>query len=178
MHNQKNGVRKNRKPLSLRQIVLFGLLGAMTFAAKMVMSGLPNIEPVSLFILVFAAVFGWKCLYPTYLYVTMEFLYFGIGFWNINYLYVWLVPAVLGVLLRKLHNPIWWALASGIFGLAFGLLCAPVYAFVGGGIRYAWKWWLAGFSFDITHGIGNFVMALLLFFPLRELLQKLYSKIR
>ena len=42
--------------LSLGEMVLFGMLGALTFAAKYAMSALPNIEPVSLFIMVFAAV--------------------------------------------------------------------------------------------------------------------------
>ena len=154
------------------------MLGAVTFGAKVAMSALPNIEPVSLFILVFAVVFGWKCLYPIYLYVAMEMLFFGIGFWNINYLYVWTILATAAILLRKMQHPLLWALLSGLFGLAFGLLCAPVYAFVGGNIQYAWKWWLAGFTFDISHGAGNFVMALLLFVPLRKLLEKLYAKMQ
>lgn len=168
----------DKKRLSLRQIALFGMLGAVTFGAKVAMSPLPNIEPVSLFVLVFAVVFGWKCLYPVYLYVVMELLYFGIGFWNINYLYVWAILACVAVLLRRIHNPLFWALLSCLFGLAFGLLCAPVYAFVGGNIQYAWKWWLAGVSFDVTHAIGNFVMTLVLFVPLRRLLEKLYTKIQ
>ena len=167
-----------KSKLTLRQIALFGMLGAVTFGAKVAMSALPNIEPVSLFILVFAAVFGWKCLYPIYLYVMMELLCFGIGFWNINYLYVWAILAAAAILLRKMQHPLLWALLSGLFGLAFGLFCAPVYAFVGGNIQYAWKWWLAGLTFDISHAAGNFVMALVLFVPLRNLLNKLYAKLQ
>ena len=75
-------------------MVLFAILGAMTFAAKYVMSFLPNIEPVSLMVMLFAVVFGWKALYPIYLYVLMEVLFYGISLWNINYLYIWAVLAV------------------------------------------------------------------------------------
>ena len=46
--------------LPLREIVLFGVLGALTFALQVVMGPLPNIEPVSLLVLLFGAVFGWK----------------------------------------------------------------------------------------------------------------------
>ena len=60
--------------LSLRQIALFGVLAALTFGAKVAMSGLPNIEPVSLMVMLFAVVFGWKGLYPVALYVLMEVL--------------------------------------------------------------------------------------------------------
>ena len=44
-------------------MVLFAVLGALTFAAKYVMSFLPNIEPVSLMVMLFAGVFGKKWAY-------------------------------------------------------------------------------------------------------------------
>ena len=50
------------------------MLGALTFGAKVAMALLPNIEPVSLFFLLFGAVFGRKALYPVFLYVVMEIL--------------------------------------------------------------------------------------------------------
>ena len=74
------------KKLTVRQVILFGILGALTFALKLGMAALPNIEPVSLLIMVFATVFGLKALYPVYIYVAMEVLYFGLGTWNICYL--------------------------------------------------------------------------------------------
>lgn len=149
----------------------------MTFALQVVMSPLPNIEPVSLLTLVFMAVFGWKGLYPVYVYVVMDILYFGLGTWNINYLYVWAVLAVAAFFLRKMESPLGWALLSAGFGLAFGLLCAPVSLFMGGW-AYAVSWWISGIPFDLMHCAGNFVMALLLFKPLRLLLEKLYSRMR
>ena len=139
------------------------------------MSGLPNIEPVSLMVMLFAVVFGWKALYPVCLYVLLEVLLYGISFWNLNYLYIWTVLAVVAIAMRKLQNPLWWAALSGLFGLAFGLLCSPVYMVIGG-FDYGIRWWLAGIPFDVTHAIGNFVIALMLFVPLRKLLTKLYRK--
>ena len=161
--------------LNLRQIALFGVLAALTFGAKVAMSGLPNIEPVSLMVMLFAVVFGWKGLYPVYLYVLMEVLLYGISLWNINYLYIWTVLFALAMLMRRLQSPVWWALLSGSFGMAFGLLCTPVYMVIGG-FDYGIRWWLAGIAFDIPHAIGNFVIALLLFVPLRTLLARLYGK--
>ena len=166
----------HKKTLNLRQIVLFGMLGALTFAAKVAMAALPNIEPVSLFIMVFAVVFGLKCLYPLYTYVIMELLFYGIHLWSINYLYVWTILALAAYLLRGMKNPLAWAVLSGGFGLLFGLLCAPVQIFAGG-LGFAVSWWVSGLGFDISHCAGNFVIALLLFVPLRELLTKLYTKL-
>lgn len=160
--------------ISVRELTLFGLLGALTFGAKFVMSGLPNIEPVSLMVMLFAVVFGKKALYPIYLYVLMEILIFGIQLWNINYLYVWLILAAVAWLMRRMTHPLGWALLAAVFGLLFGLLCAPVYLF-SGGPAFALSWWLSGIPFDVTHCIGNFVIVLVLFNPLRKLLEKLYS---
>ena len=80
--------------IRLVDLTLFGILGGLTFAAKLVMSGLPNIEPVSLMVMLFAVLFGKKAVYPIYVYVTMEILYYGINTWSICYLYVWLVLCV------------------------------------------------------------------------------------
>lgn len=161
--------------LTLREVVLFGVLGALTFALKMCMAALPNIEPVSLFVLVFSVVFGWKALYPTYVYVAMELLTWGPGTWNINYLYIWAVLAVAAILLRKMEHPLSWAMLSGAFGLAFGLLCAPVDVVIGG-FSFAVSKWISGIPFDVAHCAGNFVIALILFKPLSLLLERLYAR--
>ena len=158
-------------------MALFGMLGALTFAAKYVMSFLPNIEPVSLMVMLFAAVFGKKWVYPVSLYVAMEILFYGISLWNINYLYIWAVLAVVAYFLRDMRQPLGWALLSGVFGLAFGALCGIVDVFIGG-TSYAMAKWISGIPFDIAHCAGNFVIALILFKPLRKLLETQYARMR
>ena len=161
--------------LTLRQVALFGMLGALTFGAKVAMSALPNIEPVSLFVMLFAVVFGWKALYPIYLYVLLEVLLYGINLWNINYLYVWSILFLGARMMKENQSPLAWALLAGSFGLLFGALCAPVYVF-SGGVGFAVSWWVSGIPFDLLHCAGNFVMALVLFLPLKKLLERLYQK--
>ena len=168
-------MKRSDAALSVREMVLFAILGALTFAAKYVMSFLPNIEPVSLMVMLFAVVFGWKWVYPVYLYVVMEILFYGISLWNINYLYIWAVLAVTSIFLRKMQQPVLWAMVSGVFGLMFGALCGIVDIFIGG-FGYAVSKWVSGIPFDIMHCAGNFVMALLLFGPLRKLLESQYEK--
>ncbi len=166
-----------KKKLTLREVVLFGVLAALTFGLKVAMSALPNIEPVSLMVMLFAVTFGWKGLYPMYLYVVMEILFYGINLWNINYLYVWTVLLVAAKLLKDMHNPLGWAIVSGVFGLFFGALCGIVDIFIGG-FGYAVTKWIAGIPFDIAHCGGNFVIALILFCPLRKLLDRGYKAMK
>jgi len=160
--------------LRTSEVALFGVLGGLTFAAKVVMMGLPNIEPVSLLVMLFAVVFGKKAVYPIYLYVVLEFAFYGLNLWSVNYLYIWLILAAAAWLLRGMTHPLGWALLSGVFGLLFGALCAPVYL-VTGGPAFALSWWISGIPYDLLHCAGNFFLALVLFQPLRKLMTRLYQ---
>ena len=163
--------------LSLGETVLFGMLGALTFALQVVMAPLPNIEPVSLLVMLFAVIFGWKSLYCVYTFVAMEILFHGIGLWNINYLYIWTILAVAAILLQKMEPVLGWAILSAVFGLAFGALCGIVDVFIGG-FGYAAAKWVSGIPFDLLHCGGNFAIALVLWKPLRNLLHKLKNRIK
>ena len=164
-----------KKGLPLGEVVLFGMLGALTFALQVVMAPLPNIEPVSLLTMLFAVTFGWKSLYCVYTFVVMEILFHGIGLWNINYLYIWTVLAVTAIYLRKMDSVFGWAMLSGVFGLCFGALCGIVDIFIGG-FGYAAAKWVSGIPFDLLHCAGNFAIALVLWDPLRKLLDRLRKK--
>ena len=147
------------RPMGARELVLLALLGALLLVTKLALAWLPNIEPVSL-------------LAPVYVYVMMEILIWGLGFWNLCYTYVWLVLVVLAMLFRKMESPLGWAVLSGAFGLSFGALCALVY-WVTGGWAFALSWWVSGIPFDLLHCAGNFAMALVLFRPCRQVLTRL-----
>ena len=83
----------------------------------------------------------------------------------------------MGISLRETRASLVWALVSGVFGLLFGALCSIVDACIGG-VAYAVAKWASGIPFDIAHCLGNFGMALVMFRPLRELLEKLYKRMR
>ena len=158
--------------LPVRELVLYALLGTVMFALKMAMAGLPNIEPVSLLVIVYTLTFGRRAFWPIALYVMLEFFAWGVNLWTINYLYVWGILALLTSLFRAMDSVLGWAVLSGAFGLCFGLLCAPVY-WVTGGWTFALSWWVSGIPYDLLHGIGNFFVALALFKPCRRVLDQL-----
>ena len=148
------------------------MLGALTFAAKLVMSPLPNIEPVSLLVMLFAVTMGKKALFPVYVYVLLEVSLFGFGLWTAAYLYVWALLALAALALRSMEHPLGWAILAGLFGLLFGALCTPI-CLLTGGPAFALSWWLSGLPFDLAHCAGNFALALVLFCPGRRLLSRL-----
>lgn len=162
-----------QKPaFTTRDIAVMGLLTAVLYGGKIVMAPLPNIEPVSLLVMVYVSVLGLRALLPVYAYVLLEIAMWGLGYWSACYLYVWLVLALAAWLLRRMDSALGWAMLSGAFGLCFGALCALTY-WAAGGWAFALSWWISGIPFDLLHGAGNFILALVLFKPCRNLLKRL-----
>ena len=64
-----------------RRLVLCALLAAVMTALQVAMSPLPNIEPVSLLILVYTLVFGRQVFYIIYTFVFLEGLLYGFHLW-------------------------------------------------------------------------------------------------
>lgn len=158
------------RPSNIRRLALYAMLGTVLFAAKMAMAQIPNIEPVSVLVMLLAVCLGWQGLYPVYLYVFLEFALWGVHLWSVCYLYVWLILFAAARALRHMESPLGWAVLAGSFGLFFGALCIPVY-WVSGGWAAAVSWWVSGIPWDLTHAAGNFVMTLVLFRPIRRVLQ-------
>ena len=102
---------------------------------------------------------------------------YGFGLWWVMYLYVWYLLALLAWLLRRMDYAFFWAVLSGLYGLCFGGLCAAVYLFAKTP-AFALSWWLSGLSYDALHGVGNFVLMLLLYRPLRRALQMAKKQLR
>ena len=104
----------------LRELTEMSVLAALTFAGKVAMASLPNIEPVSLMIMLMTVIYGRKALYPIYVYVMLEMLVYGFNLWNLVYLYIWLFLAVPAYFMRPVRQRLPWAILSGAFGLLFG----------------------------------------------------------
>ena len=163
--------RKNVRTAS-RRVVLCALLAAVMTALKEVMSFLPNIEPVSLLIMVYARGLRNNVFYIIYTFVLLEGLLYGFHLWWVTYLYIWALWALAVLLLsrRKEPSPLVWAVACGAFGLGFGALDALPY--LAGGPMAAVSRWLTGIPFDVLHGVGNFFLALALEQPLYRALAR------
>lgn len=158
--------------LKTKDIVLIGMMVAMLEAVKLSLAVIPNVELVSLLIILFTLFFGPKIVYVLAVFVLLEGVMYGFGVWWIMYLYVWPLLALITWRLRKQESVWCFATLSGVFGLLFGAMCSIPYFFIGG-----WKmgvsWWIAGIPYDIIHGVSNFIICMVLFVPLRRILNKL-----
>lgn len=156
------------------RIVTAGVLSAILLVGQVGMSFLPNIEPVSTLIILYTLTYKKRVFPVIYTFVLLEGVLFGFGIWWISYLYIWSILALVALAFQKLDSAILWAVVSGSFGLLFGALCAIPYL-ISGGLGAAFAYWAAGIPYDILHCIGNFVLTLVLYRPLLELLGRLQT---
>ena len=171
----------NRKHLSIREICLFAILGALMFVSKIVMEALPNIHLLGMLTITYTIVFRKKALIPIYVYVLLNGLYAGFNAWWVPYLYIWTVLWGVTMLLpRKMPKVIAcvvYPLLCALHGLFFGALYAPLQALM---FNFTFEqtlaWIAAGLTFDIIHMIGNFAVGLLIL-PLSEVLKRLVKNI-
>lgn len=155
--------------LSIRDIALIGMMTATLEVGKQALMFIPNIEIVSLLIIMYTLFFGKKTVYAIICFILLEGCLFGFGIWWVMYLYAWPLLSFLTWLFRKHASAAFFALLSGLFGLCFGGLCSIPYLFVGGP-KMAFSWWIAGIPYDIVHCVGNFVLCFILYKPLRVVL--------
>ena len=103
------------------RLVLSGLMGALLVVSKQAMSGLPNIEPVTLFVILFALELPRETPGAVTVFILLQGVLYGFGLWWAMYLYVWYLLALLAWLLRRMDNALGWAVFSGIYGVCGGV---------------------------------------------------------
>ena len=167
--------------LTIREMVLFAMLGTLMFAFDMVMNVIPNVHLGGMLIVVYTLVYRAKALFPIYIYVFLIGLFEGFGIWWLAYLYIWAIlwgaVMLLPKSMPKWLSPIVYAIVCASHGFAFGLLYSPIQMLFFG---FTWEqtllWIKIGFfTADIPHGIGN-LCASLLVVPFVALLRKLDKK--
>jgi energy-coupling factor transport system substrate-specific component len=152
---------------TVKEITLFGMFGALMFASKKLMEVLPNIHLIGVIIVALTVVYRKKALYPIYLYVFLDGLFFGFSVFWVPYLYVWTVLWLMTMLLPKKMpkrlRPFVYMTVCALHGFMFGLLYAPFQALAFGlNFKGTVAWLVAGIPFDVTHGISNFICGLLI----------------
>lgn len=159
--------------MSARKITRIALLSAILYVSKIALEFLPNVELVSLLVIVYTLILGKETFLIVTVFNLFEFIQWGFGSWWVSYLYVWPLLVLLVLLLRKKVKEefIIWGIVSGGFGLIFGSLFAIPYLLVDP--AYALAYWISGLTWDVWHGVWNFALMVILGKPLCRILNML-----
>jgi len=161
--------------LTIKEMAVFGMLGALMYASKMLMELFPNIHLLGTFIIALTLVYRKKALYPIYTFVLITGLFGGFATWWVPYLYIWAVlwGAVM-LLPRSIPakiQPIVYMLVCAAHGFLYGVLYAPAQALLFGlDFSGMLAWIAAGLPFDLIHGVSNFFAGALIL-PLARIIR-------
>ena len=173
---------RQKRWLTVREMTVFSMLGAILFCSKLLMEWAPNIHFIAAFIIAFTLVYRKKALIPIYIFVLLTGVYGGFNVWWVPYIYIWLPLWGITMLLPR-RMPKWLAAAcymllGGLHGIAYGILYAPAQAlFFKMDLTTTLAWIASGLVFDILHSAGNFA-ACALVLPISALLFKLEKQTR
>ena len=163
--------------LTAKETAVFGMLGALMYASKMLMEVAPNIHLLGVFTIAITVVYRKKAPYPIYTYVLLNGLFSGFATWWIPYLYVWTVlwgaTMLLPQKISKGVKPLVYMVLNASHGFLFGVLYAPAQA-IAFGLSFDGMiaWIIAGLPFDFIHGVSNFFCGMLIV-PIISVLQRM-----
>mgnify|MGYP001031491607 CR=1 FL=1 len=169
---------KNRI-ITTKELVILAFLGAILLVSQIALAPLPNIEIISLLIYIYTQIYGKKVFLPIYTFAFLEGCVYGFGAWWFGYLYVWSILAIIVLLFKdetlKESLP-FSCVILGAYGLSYGFLFAIPY-FIVLGTKSGMAYWVSGIPFDLVHAAGNVAVTLILYKPLRHLIEKLNRSI-
>lgn len=153
--------------LTIKEIAVFGMLGAVMYASKLLMELLPNVHLLGVFVVAFTVVYRKKALYPIYTYVILNGVFCGFAAWWVPYLYLWTIlwgaVMLLPKKMPKRIQPIVYMTVCATHGFLFGTLYAPAQAILYGlSFKATIAWIIAGLPWDCIHGVSNFFCGMLI----------------
>ncbi len=174
---QNINTKKQKAGLTIFEMSLFAMFGALMFSSKILMEFLPNIHLIGMFTILFTVVYRYKALIPIYIFVFLSGAFYGFNVWWVPYLYIWTVLWAVAMLIPRNISPKWmliiYPLICSLHGFLYGILYAPAQAIMFGlDFRETIAWIISGVPFDVIHGISNLIAGLLIY-PLSLLLRKL-----
>ena len=171
---------KRRQNSFLREVILITILASMTASLRIIFSSIPNLQPVTILLLIFGAHLGARRGSAIAILVALlSNIQLGTGTWTVFQATGWILVANFGHYLR-----LW--LFDEQSKLNIGKLAS-----IGFILGFIFDWWvslsalqslngveefiayiLRGIPFDLIHGFGNVVFALWLARPTINLLNK------
>ena len=161
--------------LTIREIAVFGMLGGIMYASKLIMELIPNVHLLGALTIAYTVVYRKKALYPIYTYVILNGILCGFAAWWVPYLYLWTLlwgaVMLLPKQMPKKVRPIVYMTVCAAHGFLFGTLYAPAQAILFGlNFKGMIAWIVAGLPWDAIHGVSNFFCGLLIV-PIVKVLQ-------
>lgn len=156
-----------------KDLTLIAVLASILVISKEILAFLPNIELVTLLLAIYTKLLEVKKVYLICIvFCLVQMIIYGIGLWTPMYFIVWPSFVWLNHHFDKvLKGEQQIAISNALFGFGFGFLFSIPYFIID--FQLGWAGFLRGIPFDLIHGIGNYLLVLLLYEPILKVLGKL-----
>lgn len=164
---------KNRAKLGTLYIVRVAFMAALLTVSKLALSFIPNVEVVTVLVIVYGSALGVGYVLPaTLIFCAVEIALYGVGTWNVLYFVYWPLLGLAACALRGRKLPLAVVMAA-LFSALFGFLDAGITTlFVVGKLselqlkNYFVVYYLRGLYFDLVHVVSSAVTVGVLYVPL------------
>ena len=162
---------------SIKEMVLIALMSAVLVISKEALAFLPNIELVSFFLILFGQNFRLRnSLLIANIFTLIQIVLYGLGDWTIVYFVVWNALVIVSFYLKdKVKSSEELALFSGAFGLLFGAFFSLPYLVFS--YEAALAYWIKGLFFDLIHGVGNYLIMLVLYDQVNYWIKRVFKEL-
>lgn len=167
------------KTLKTSQYIAYiGLLSALATVGRLLFQPIPNVQPVTVIIMVVTLQLGWWAgTAVAIISMLLSNIFMGMGTWLLSQ---WLSYLILTTVVfffhpfypvRTCYRQVLFIGLAILLGFVYGFVISvvSVYTFQ---INHFWLYYLRGLSFDSLHGIGNG----LFYFILEPILRRLFEK--
>lgn len=163
-----------------KTIALVGMMAATLECVKLLLAAIPNVEGVSLLIALYSFVFGWSGILSAAVFVCIEPMIWGFGTWFVSYIIYWPLLALIFFMLGRLRIKNRFIITSVAVSMTFffGILTSlvDIGLFSGSFDNFFYRfgvYYARGIIFYAVHIASNLVIFLLIFTPLRKMLEKI-----
>ncbi|WP_341868524.1 ECF transporter S component [Marinilactibacillus kalidii] len=173
------------KTFSVYRVTVLALLIAAVQTSRLLFSFLPNVQPVTVLLILILLTFGYvDALIVGTGAIVVSNLYLGMGPWTLSQIFAYgvvvSVSFALSVVLGRFRKILFfWVIYAIIAGFLYGLVISIFHALLYGLTFQAFlAYWIAGLWFDGYHAIGNGGFMLILYPVLLPLFEKMSLKIK
>lgn len=162
----------------IKDIVIIAIFSATLTAGKLALMAIPNVEIVTLLIMLYSVTFGIKIsLSSTLVFCTIETLLFGFNTWVIAYFIYWPMLAIVTFLTSKIavQKDFFYIILGGLCTISFGIISSIFDAIISSNIAKINFFimfsviYTRGLFFYIIHLVSNIIFIAVAFPILKPL---------
>lgn len=163
--------------MEARRMSLIAMLSSLSFVGRMMFTFLPNVQPMTVIILIVAMYLGtYDGWLVAIISILISNLYLGMGVWTLAQIASFSVLILIVHICKKINLSIrYYPIVSLFMGFTYGFVISLVQAPFFGWVSF-FPYWISGLSYDLNHAVGNYLFFIILHPPLSRVLKNQKKK--